>query len=325
MAATGDGAVDYLLTAATFSPLTSAYTWAFWYFPLAAPVTGAVTAKHAFSFTNATGSNPNGYDVNFAWDHPNAGTYKAAVHRNSGGSFALAQHPGVPASGAWYHVAGVFNGSTLKLYYDGIEVASVAAAAPPAGDGNPELTVLAYDGGGAAAAFDDASIAELAIWSVALSAAEVLRLRQGYAVTSIQSGSIVSYSKLNTGDITTTGNALTNNGAALNTSYFLGMDDGPVLGAGFTQATDYTWTMDGGPAIASGFEIQSRTTLSISFSLDETHTDWPTARDTMTFDESLTTPHNFTDLEAAFRLTPRFRPKVGQVLANGRSKGRTSR
>ncbi len=324
MAVTGDGAADYLLTASTFTPITSAYTWAFWYFPLGAPVNGA-PAKHAFSFTNSTGASPNGYDVNFAWDHPNANTYKAAVHRNDDGSFALAQHPGTPGSAAWHHVAAVFNGSTLKLYYDGLEVASVAASAPPAGDGSPELTVLAYDGGTGASAFDTGSIGNLAIWNTNLTAAQIMLLRQGYAATGIALANLVSYNPLNSGDITSIGNALTNNGAAINTAYFFGMDGGVVLGADFTSTIDYTWTMSGGIVLGSGTEVQSEVDFSTSFALDDNSADVPVARDTMALAATMTTPHNFGRLSEGMRFATRFRPKTGQVLANGRSKGQTSR
>lgn len=246
MAAIGNASSQYL-DSSTTTPLTSAYSWAFWYHPNSAPVTGAVSSKHPFSFTNSTGT-AGAYDLNFAWDHPDGATYKAAVHRNSGGTFALAQHPGTPASGAWHHVAAVFNGSTLKLYYDGVEVASVAASAPTGVAGDPEVTIQAYNKG--ASGFDNQAIAEHAIWSVALTAAEVLSLAQGAAVTSVQSGSIAVYNKLNTGDLTTTGPALTNHSATVNTTYFFGTDGGIAIGgANLTATTIYNWLTSGGIAI----------------------------------------------------------------------------
>ncbi len=247
MAAIGDGVGDYLRTAATFTPLTAAYSWAFWYLPTGAPASGG-TSRHPFALTNSGGSNPNGYDINFAWDHNDAAFYKAAIHHNAaGGTFAKAQHPGTPASSGWHHVAAVFNGTTLKLYYDGIEVASVAASAPPSGDGNPELTVCSYNN---VTGFDDQAVAEMAIWSVALTAAEVYSVATGTAASSVQGGSLVSYSHLNDGDITTTGNALTNSGTVINTTYFFGQTGGPAIGGeNLSAPAVYTWEPSGGPAI----------------------------------------------------------------------------
>ncbi len=242
MAATGDGAGDYLRTAATFTPITNEYTWAFWYFPTGAPVNGA-PSRHPFAFVNSTGGTPGGYDVNFAWDHVDAAFYKSAVHRNAAGTFATAQYTGTPPSGRWVHIAGVFNGSTIKLYVDGVEAASEAASSPSGVMGNPELTVLAYDN---TTGFDDASVGEVCIWDVALTAAEVLSIAQGTAANDVQTGNVVSYSRINTGDITTTGNALTNTGCALNQAFFEGIDGGIEIGGDNMASQIYNLTMDGG-------------------------------------------------------------------------------
>lgn len=244
MAAIGDGSADYLRTASTFSPLTTAYSWAFWYLPTGAPASGGAS-RHAFALTNSTGSDPNGYDVSFAWDHNSASFFKSAYHKNSNGTFAQAQHPGTPASSGWHHIAAVFNGSTLKLYYDGIEVASVAAMSLSASAGNPELTVCAYDN--IAGGYDNRAIAQLAIWSSALTAAQILSIALGTEANGIASGDLVSYSRLNDGDITTTGHALTNSGTTLNTTYFFGQEGGVGLGGDNASApTSYGWTIDGG-------------------------------------------------------------------------------
>lgn len=209
MAVTGNGASWYLSTGSTFSPLDASYSWAMWYYPLAAPDTG--DEQYPFSFTDSTEA----YDFHFAWNH--ATRLKSAVHREAGGSYITAQHPGSPAFGGWHHVAATYDATTLKLYYDGIEVAS-AAAAVQTNSVNPKLTVLAYKNG--ASAFDDGSVSMLALWSICLTPAEVLSLARGSPPSVVQNASIVSYNKLNTGSLTTTGNALTNHGATTNVMLF---------------------------------------------------------------------------------------------------------
>lgn len=247
MAALGDGVGDYLRTASTFSTLVSAYSWAFWYLPTGAPLTGAVPSRHPFAFTNSTGATPGGYDVNFAWDHPNGSFYKSAVHRNADGSFVTAQHPGSPADTGWHHIAAVFNGTTLKLYYDGLEVASEAADPCSNVSGDPELTVCSYNN---VTGYDDQAVAEMAIWSTALTAEQIYSISQGTPASSVNSGTVISYNRLNLGDITTTGNVLTNSGTVLNQTFFDTLTGGPAIGGeAMVSTVVYNTTLSGGLAI----------------------------------------------------------------------------
>ncbi len=315
MAAAGDGVAAYLSTAATFTPITSAYSWAFWYFPTDAPVSGG-GAMHPFSFVDATEA----YDVNFAWDHPDAAFYKAAIHRNADTTYVKAQHPGTPASGAWYHVAGTFDGSTLRLYYDGVQVASAAATAPT-NSVSPKLSALCYKDG--TSGFDDSIVAEMAVWSRCLSAAEVMSLRTGTAPSSL-STNLVSYSKLNTADITTTGNALTNNGATLNTSFFIGDSGGLVLGGSSTITADYVVTNSGGLVLGGSTPSTFETWFSTSQTMASTSDDIDTMTTAMDQASDITPVKYNANLSTEMRQRSRFYPS-GIALVRGRCSGRTRR
>lgn len=241
MSATGDGATTYLRTAATFTPPTAAYSWALWFYT----ATNAAFSPDTFFFalTNSTGT-ANRYDVNFTWS--NASVPVSARHRNADGTYAVASYGGV-ATNAWHHLGAVFNGTTLKLYLDGVLIDSVAASAPSGVLGDPELTVCAYND---VSGFDDAKIAELAIWSVALTATEMLSVAQGTYADAVQNGSIISYSRLNTGSLTSIGNALTNNGTTVNKTYFEGLSGGVAAGGDGVRAKQVsTFTPSGGVAV----------------------------------------------------------------------------
>ncbi len=263
MSVFGNGTTQYLRTAATFTPVTAAYSWGLWFISVSTPNTSKDT--FFFALTNSTGT-ANRYDVNFTWF--NTSVPMSARHRNADGTYAVATYGASPPTGSWHHLGAVFNGSTLKLYLDGVEVASVAASAPSAVLGDPELTVVAYDN---TTGFDDAEVGELAIWNVALTPTEMLSVAQGTYASAVQNAHIVSYSRLNTGDITTTGNALTNNGCGIRQAYFEGMSGGvasggayvggqwvsryttvggvAVGGNGTSSPITYNITMDGGVAV----------------------------------------------------------------------------
>lgn len=322
MAATGNGSSQYLATASSFAPLTTAYTWAFWYQPAAAPATGAVSVTTPFGMANTTGT-PNTFDLNFCWDHDNASFYKSATHHQASGGYVTVQHPGTPATGGdWHHVAATWNGTTLTLYYDGASVASAAATAPPAGD-NWILTVCAHD---SASFFDPNPVAELAIWSTALTAAEVMSLRTGTAPSAVQSGSLVSYSHLNTGDITTTGNALTNHSATLNVTYFVGNLGGLVLGGNSqSTTTTYNWTNSGGLVLGGTTPLTQLASASNTIAVSEFGVVRPAMSNNVAISQSAVPPNVFSTASSAVLVSQRALPITHGVLAAGRAKGSTSR
>lgn len=323
MAAFGNATNQYLQSAiAAYTPLTAAYSWAFWYCPASNPASGGAS-KHPFALVNSTGGSPAAYDVNFAWDHNNAAFYKAAVHRNSDGTFAKAQHPGTPANGStWHHIAGVFSGSTLKLYYDGTEVASVAASACSSTGGSPELTVCSYD---ATTGWDDQPTAQHAIWSIALTAIEVMQLSKGVSPSTIQSGSLVSFSKINTADITTTGPVLTNHSATVNSTYFQGHTGGITIGGAQGARTKYNWTHSGGLALGGVQQLSQRAAWSTAMTVASDEEDVPFISTPMAITDSFGLESQFADTSSKILISSRFIPVTPNVLASNRINADTHR
>lgn len=318
MAATGNASSEFLVTGAFTTAPTGAYSWSFWYLPLAAPATGAISAKQPFALTNAAGT----YDVSFAWNHPDAATYKAAYHRNSDGTYALCQYPGTPPSGSWHHVAAIFNGtSTLTLYFDGVAVNSVAASAMTLAGGNPVLTVLAWFSGG----FDDASVAQLTFWTVALQASDILSIFNGVDPTTIQNSSIISHSLLNTASITDIGPALVNYSATLNTTYFVGLSGGLAIGgADMPVKTQYNFSTSGGLAIGGpNMQVSSIASFTQSLVLSGATGRAPGFSAAFTLTAGFTQPQVYGAIAGEMFLGASFRCNSGS-LANGRSRAFTT-
>jgi hypothetical protein len=166
------------------------------------------------------------------------------------------------------------------------------------------------------------------MWNVALTAAEVMSLKRGTDATTIQPGSIVIYYPLNTGTLSTTGPALTNNGATTNVSYFSGIKGGLELGVNNLAATTlYTWSMSGGLILGTNNttvinDIEFASTMSMSDTGPEPA---PYLRNNLSLSSALSLPLSYGPLATSFGLRSRFRAAVGGEIANGRSKGRTAR
>jgi hypothetical protein len=79
-------------------------------------------------------------------------------------------------SGAWTHLAGTFDGTSLRMYVDGALV-DQSPAPPPAYDANNVYIGADRNGGTPSQAYDGA-LDEVRIYSVALSQAEILQLAQ---------------------------------------------------------------------------------------------------------------------------------------------------
>ena len=173
MAAQGDGTTSYLRTSTPYAPVTAAYSWSMWMLA-PNPAVNSSPSRHAFALTNSTGGTPNGYDVSFAWDHTSAAFWKSAYHKGNNGTYYQAQYPGTPLSGVWQHVAATYDGTTLTLYYHGVASANIAAVAPGASFGNPDLTICAYDN---TTGYFDGAVAEWTFWNVCLTAAQIMALK----------------------------------------------------------------------------------------------------------------------------------------------------
>jgi len=238
MSATGDGISDFMASA-VLAPVTS-YSYAFWYLPDHVPNT--VDTRQPFSMTNHDA--PEGtYDVTFVWDYPDAAVYKGTTHRESGGTYKRCQIASTPGSGQYVHIAVTYDATNIKMYYKGALEATTAAATP-ATSRDPNINVCSWS---STVAFDTASIAELCVWNTGLTAANIKSLADGAVPNTIANGNVIFYHTLNTGASTTTGPALTNNGATLNVSHILGSTGGIVYsGVSTTTTTVYSLTNAGG-------------------------------------------------------------------------------
>jgi hypothetical protein len=72
----------------------------------------------------------------------------------------------------WYHVAGTFDGTSLRLYVNGVQEATQVSPGPISTNTHP-FEVGRIDGGGSGAKFFDGQIADVAVWDVSRSQSEV--------------------------------------------------------------------------------------------------------------------------------------------------------
>jgi hypothetical protein len=82
-------------------------------------------------------------------------------------------------SGRWVHVAGTFDGTTVRVYQDGVQVATQAFSGKIAADSTPISVGAALVAGGEDDFFLGGLIDEIAAWGRALGPAEVARLARG--------------------------------------------------------------------------------------------------------------------------------------------------
>ena len=98
------------------------------------------------------------------------------VHfRVNGASYSVNWGDGIPALGQWYHIAGIFDGSDVILYVDGVEKGRVAAAGSLTNNTNP-----VYMGADASQKFFNGRIDEAQIYEIALSSVQITNLFQSY-------------------------------------------------------------------------------------------------------------------------------------------------
>ena len=106
----------------------------------------------------------------------------------SGGT-ALTNNPG-----PWYATAGSYDGTTAKVFLNGIQDGSAAASNSLAAAGDTLAYIgCASAGGGAASQFIHGSMADLAIWSAVLSPVEIASLAAGVRPSSVRPGSLVAW------------------------------------------------------------------------------------------------------------------------------------
>ncbi len=174
-----NGTSSYVNTSSSFLSNLGAFSMAGWIRPLATPAarTGLFGQNDAVEFGFSATDNlqiwtPNGGSVNLPWSLP---------------------------INQWYHVCAVADGSTLKLYTNGVLAATGGTASSNYGSSSSTFHI---GGGGvfdASGNFFNGQIDEVAVWNRALSAAEISEQYQA-ASTPVASG---SYTSLIGTDLTT--------------------------------------------------------------------------------------------------------------------------
>ncbi len=106
----------------------------------------------------------------------NSNNVEARLRNSSGTVYTITYNSGMNMN-AWNHFVLVFNGSTLKLYHDGIQVSSISASGSITSTTTP-FNIGYVPFGGANFHFDG-SVEDVGLWDKALSATEVNNLYTG--------------------------------------------------------------------------------------------------------------------------------------------------
>ncbi|HWB04417.1 MAG TPA: LamG-like jellyroll fold domain-containing protein [Verrucomicrobiales bacterium] len=166
-----DGANDFALALNVIPTGTTAMTISAWVWADAAPTWGSIVKN---------------------WGDASAGSFHFGFDNTSGriSNYLAAPQagpliaPGILTLNAWHHVAVTYNGSAgnQTLYIDGLQVAS--STAPPDLDAlTPNMSIgvktnnSTLAASGAAAGYWDGKIDDLAFWNEALSAAQILQIK----------------------------------------------------------------------------------------------------------------------------------------------------
>ncbi|MEA2622083.1 MAG: hypothetical protein QOH61_993, partial [Chloroflexota bacterium] len=177
-------------------------------------------------------------------------------------------------NGVWYHAAATYDGTTFRLFLNGLEEASVAVAAGPGTAANqPAALATALNTTGAAAGFFDGVLDEVRIWGVARTAAQLLSTRDQELTAG--TGLMARYG-LNEGIGTAVGNSVAAgvNGVAVNGPQWVagapfggGGDPPPAAPAGLVAApgssrVDLSWAANSEPDLA-GYNVYRSTALPV--------------------------------------------------------------
>ena len=111
------------------------------------------------------------------------------------GSYALQSPAGSIVANTWQHVTMVYNDTTLKLYINGVEVASRAIPAAYALQSSTQPYMVGYSGFGGE--FFNGSIDEVRVWNTALSETDI-QVTKDCELQATQNG-ILAYYKFNQG------------------------------------------------------------------------------------------------------------------------------
>lgn len=116
-----------------------------------------------------------------------------------------------PTVGEWYQMVGTFDGTTLKMYINGVEFSSTSGIGASIANGGPVRIARRWDGDGQAQYFMPAEISVVRIYNTALTAAQVTRnfyalsSRFGISPLLVTSGLILNVDAGNTDSYSGTG------------------------------------------------------------------------------------------------------------------------
>jgi hypothetical protein len=109
---------DGFISAPLFTP-TTAYTFCHWVKATAEPVASAVVQ------TIRSGSVHLNDAFSFAWNHPVGSTDQAIAHQKADTTYEAAKFTTPLVLNTWYHICGVWDGSELRAYLNGVNEATV--------------------------------------------------------------------------------------------------------------------------------------------------------------------------------------------------------
>lgn len=142
--------------------LTAAWTLEAWVYLVSTPNgSGIIAEQH-------TGSGNVLYEIGFGFSTSGAAL---TVGYYTGSAWYVAAGAGLSLN-AWHHVVGTWDGTTLRLYADGSQVAAATPAAAPVGGVNNMYIGKRHDNTGVAPFFPG-RIDEAAVYSTALSAERI--------------------------------------------------------------------------------------------------------------------------------------------------------
>lgn len=176
---------------------------------------------------------------------PNSGpNYLEATFYN--GSWIRAQYTGALNTGQWYHAAGTYDGTTIRLYLNGVEVANTATTgfAPPAFPGTTRIGRAQNAAGGVP--YFNGHLQDVAVYSQPLTAQKIQDHYYAginpYTNAFADAGTYTAVGTFafNTSTFTTEASEPLGNGPALNTAW-----------AKFTPSSDGTYQFD---TIGSAFD-----------------------------------------------------------------------
>ena len=186
----GNGTTVHVSTSGTITGPTAVYTWACLYQNASAPAIASPFSS-IFSIT-ADGTlnlgNPD-YEIAFHWNHPDAAFYKAFIHRQADFTYKKAQLTSTPAINTRHAIAGTYDGTNMRVYFNG--ALETTTAATPLTNLFPKISLLSYNAG--ATGFDSGRIAEYAFWSATLGPGDIAALHRGVSPLLIRPSDLIIY------------------------------------------------------------------------------------------------------------------------------------